>query len=120
MSKKKTDQNWWLFSRARQCWIDDADRLSAQSHELVRHFEIVPHTKEQCRDFTRAARMLQKCAKLYRNAGLGVMAVASWEEAAEAWASLGDDECAEHCEARAAEIHTYWDEPVNDKESEGL
>ena len=116
--KKKTAPNWWLFSRARQCWIDEADLLVARSHELVRHFEIVPDTKEQARDFARGARMLQKSARLYRNAGLGVMSQASWQDAAEAWAFLCDDDCAEYCESRAAEIHTYWDEPIN--ESEGL
>jgi len=113
VSSKKQEFSWWKFSRSRQCWIDEADRLVADAHDLIGDFE--PHTRQHLRDFTRAARMLQKSARLYRNAGLGVMAVASWEEAAQVWASLGDDECCDHCEGQASKIQTYWDDCVNEE-----
>lgn len=99
----------WPFSKNRQMWIDTADRSIASA---AREIEGVgdPITPQHHRQYRRAARKYERSAGYYRKAGLGVMAQASWQDARECWAAIGDHEGFSRCDLAESLIDTYWEE----------
>lgn len=99
----------WPFSKNRQMWIDTADRCVAKaSHEIEGVDE--PLTPQHHRQYRRAALTYERSAIYYRKAGLGVMAQASWQDAKECWAAIGDQEGFGRCGLAEATIDTYWED----------
>jgi hypothetical protein len=99
----------WPFAKNRQMWIETADRcIAAAADEIEGLGE--PLTPQHCRQYRRAALKYERSAKHYRRAGLGVMAVASWQDAAECYAAIGADKDFIRCEHEELSIETYWEE----------
>jgi hypothetical protein len=95
----------WFFERRHQ-WIADADRLIAEAAEAIEEAAVKPAR------LRRAERLYAKSARLYRRAGLGVMAQASLQDAADCAETLGDRETSRLYAAAADEIETYYDEEI--------
>ena len=101
----------WPFSKNRQTWIETADRaISTAAREIDGIDGCGPLAPAHFRQYRRAARQYERSAKYYRKAGLGLMAAASWQDAAECYAAIGDD--AEYCRCDEQErmIETYYEE----------
>ena len=104
--KKKPNPFGWPFARRRHEWIAEADSLISEAADILDEAKVNP------RRITRAIKLYVKSARLYRRAGLGVMAVASFQDAAECAAMLGDQSACLFYEAAADGIDTYYDEEV--------
>lgn len=105
MEKKKNPYQW-PFSKWRQGWIAEADKLVAEANELVEQGAAKPSR------YTKAAKLFIKSARFYRQAGLGLCAATSWEDAANAYAAAGDETECKICEERADAIPVYYEEEV--------
>lgn len=110
MDAKKNNPFGWPFAKQRQCWIADGDRLIAEAAELLDDPAIQPFLPNQRKRYAKAARLYIKSADFYRRGGLGLMAQASWQDAAECYAVLGEEDEVKRCELRADSIITYWDD----------
>lgn len=97
-------------SLRRQVWISDADRLIAEAAELADDTAQHPYSESHAKRIRKAARLYAKSARFYRQAGLGIMAQGSLQDAAICYARLGDDEQCEQCEQLAEEIDTFYEE----------
>jgi hypothetical protein len=101
----------WPFSKHRQSWIATGDRLiSEAADDLEDGGGGQPLTPKHYRQYRRAARKYEKSANCYRKAGLGAMALASWQNAAECWAAIGDAKEFARCEQEEMGIDVYWEE----------
>ncbi len=104
----------WPFSKWRQDWIAEGDRLIAEAEDLIggRPEAAKPITVKQCIYIRRAAKLYVRSARYYRQAGLGLMAIASWQDAADCFMALGNEDEVASCEARANAIPVYYEEAV--------
>jgi len=109
MDAKKKNPFAWPFSRQRQCWINEADRIIAEAADLLDDPAIKPYVPTQVKRYTRAARLYRKSADFYARAGMGLMAQGSWQDAAECYAALGEEDDCRQCELRADAIIVYYD-----------
>lgn len=107
--RKKQDPFAWPFSRNRQCWIAEADRMIANAAELLDDPAVGPFLPSQFARYRRAAKIYERSADTYRRAGLGLMAQGSWQDAAECWSMIGDQEQCHRCETQAANTPVYYD-----------
>lgn len=96
-------------SQRRHIWLADADRLVAEAAEMADTTVSHPYCEKQAKAVLKAARLYLKSAQFYKQAGLGICAITSYEDAAECYARLGDDEQCERCEEFAEAIDTYWE-----------
>ena len=113
MKKKKQKSPFaWPFSRWRQVWIASGDALIAQAEDLIGGHpdEVKPINIKQDLAFRRAAKLYERSARYYRQAGLGLMAIASWQDAADCHMALGSEDAVASCEAKANSIPVYYDE----------
>jgi len=110
--KKQKSEFAWPFSKWRQDWIAEGDRLIAEAEDLIGGSpgEAKPINVRQCVYLLRAAKLYSRAARYYRQAGLGLMAQASWQDAADCYLSLGKEDAVALCEAKAKAIPTYYDE----------
>lgn len=104
MKKKKKNQFQWPFSKWRQDWIASADKLVAEAVELAQHGAASTDR------YSKAARRYSKAARFFRQAGLGLAASAAWQDAADCYAMLGDEERVRDCEAKSDLIPVYYSE----------
>ena len=93
----------------RRQWIDEAESIIGDASDVMDVAEASKSQETAKRKRRRAAKLYLKAAVLYRQAGLGVMAISSFEDAADAYADNGDVDDVTRCEARIAEIETYLD-----------
>jgi hypothetical protein len=101
----------WPFAKHRQSWIATADRLiSEAADDLEDSGGGLPLTPKHFRQHRRAARNYERSANYYRKAGLGAMAAASWQDAAECWATIGDAKEFEKCQQEELAIDVYWED----------
>lgn len=94
----------------RHIWIYDADRLVAEASDLADETVSHPYNAAQAKRVAKAARLYMKSARFYKQAGLGICAVTSYEDAATCFARLGDAEQCEECEELADSIDTHYEE----------
>jgi len=107
--KKKKNQHspfQWPFSQWRQTWIAEADRIVAEAEELVSEGAAKTSRYEQ------AARLYIKSAGFYRRAGLGLCAATSYQDAADCYALLGNEDEVNSCEEKADAIPVYYEEEI--------
>lgn len=97
-------------SQRRYIWLYDADRLVGEAAELADVTVSHPYSEKQAKCVRKAARLYLKSAQFYKQAGLGICAITSYEDAAECYARLGDQEQCERCEEFAAAIEVHWEE----------
>lgn len=102
--KKKKNPYSWPFSKWRQTWINEADKLVAEAAELVAEGPADPSRYEK------AAKLYIRSARYYRQAGLGLCSATSWEDAADCYAAMGNEEECQRCESRADAIPVYYEE----------
>ncbi len=98
------------FNEWRTSWINEGDRLIAEAEELLDDPTTTPHKSSHRSRYGRAARLYAKSARFYRQAGLGLMAQASYQDAAECCSVLGDEQGCREYEGKANEIPEYWSE----------
>jgi hypothetical protein len=112
VNKKKKNPFSWPFAKLRQQWIDRADQFIAEGAEELEDCDpaIGVQKPMHVRKYRRAARYYERSAEYYRKAGLGAMALASWQDAAECWATVGDESECHRCEAEAATIEVFYEE----------
>lgn len=96
-------------SLRRYVWILDADRLVAEAAEMADTCVSHPYNEKQSKQVRKAARLYLKSAQFYKQAGLGICAITSYQDAAECYARLGEDEQCEKCEEFAEAIDTHWE-----------
>ena len=113
MPKKNKSSYRHPFNQWRMSWIDMADSLIAEAEELLDDPAKKPHLPSQTSRYFRAARLYEKSARFYRQAGLGLMAQGSYQDAAECWSMVGDEDGCRRCEGRSSEIPEYWSEEVD-------
>jgi len=106
MGKKKNPFEW-PFAKQRQCAIADADAMVGRADEAI---QCPPSLPSQILRHRRAAKIYEQAAFLYRNAGLGLMALSATERAAAVYANLGDEQNCLRCEQRARAIPVYYQE----------
>lgn len=97
-------------SQRRYIWLADADRLVTEANEMADTTVSHPYCEKQAKQVRKAARLFLKSAQFYKQAGLGICAITSYEDAADCYARLGDDEQCERCEEFAAAIDVHWEE----------
>jgi hypothetical protein len=97
-------------SQRRHIWLLDADRLVTEANEMADTVVSHPYCEKQAKQVRKAARLFLKSAQFYKQAGLGLQAITSYQDAADCYARLGDDEQCEKCEEFAEAIETYWEE----------
>lgn len=97
-------------SQRRFIWLYDADRLITEANEMADVTVSHPYNEKQAKQVRRAARLFLKSAQFYRQAGLGLQAITSYQDAADCYARLGDDEACEKCEEFAEAIDAFWEE----------
>lgn len=102
----------------RQIWIYDADRLVHEAYELSDQGVAHAYSDKQAKAVRKAARLYMKSAAFYKQAGLGIQAITSYQDAADCYARVGDDDACEHAEEQAASIEEFWDSDAD--EPEGL
>lgn len=103
--QKLTFQN---FGKFRHTWIHEADRIVADCAEFTAQ---PPHVSPQsARHWRRAAKLYERSADFYRRAGLGIMAIASWQDAEDCYAALDMHDDRERCRLKAASIPVYYEE----------
>jgi len=90
--------------------IDEADRLTLDAVDLLEEAEASESARAARAKRVRAAKAYTKSAVLYRQAGLGLMALASYEDAADVYADNGDTDWVKRCQACIVEIEPYIDE----------
>jgi lysine/ornithine N-monooxygenase len=110
--RKKKNEFAWPFSKKRQCYIAEADAMLVRAGELVDDPAVKPYLPNQFARYRRAAKVYEQSAILYRKAGLGLMAIGSWQDAAECYSTLGDDENCKRCECEASHVPVYYEEEV--------
>ena len=110
--RQKKSEFSWPFSKRRQCYIAEADAMIARAEELVDYPSVKPYLPIQFSRLRRAAKTYEQSALLYRKAGLGLMAQGSWQDAAECYVRIGDDDECHRCENEANVIPVYYDEEV--------
>lgn len=96
----------------RHIWIYDADRLVAEAAELADGNVAHLYSQSQSKAVAKAARLYMKSGRFYRQAGLGICAITSYEDAATCWAKLGDEEQCRDCEQLADSIEVSYEEEV--------
>jgi len=109
--KKQKSEFAWPFSKWRQDWIATGDKLIAEAEELISG-EVKPLNIRQVVAFRRAAKLYERSARYYRQAGLGLMAAAAWDDAGDCYMALGNEDAVASCEAKANAIPVYYDEEV--------
>ena len=115
MNRKKQNPFSWPFSLHRQTWIEKADKfLSVAADAAGEATASGEDSPLGFRKYRKAARYYERAAEYYRKAGLGVMSQGSWQDAAECWSIVGEqDECL-RCERSADSIDTYYEDESED------
>ena len=115
MNRKKQNPVSWPFSLHRQTWIEKADKfLSVAADAAGEATASGEDSPLGFRKYRKAARYYERAAEYYRKAGLGVMSQGSWQDAAECWSIVGEqDECL-RCERSADSIDTYYEDESED------
>lgn len=112
MNRKKKNPFSWPFAKLRQQWIDRADQFIANAAEELEDIDpaIGAQRPLHFRKYRRAARYYERSAEYYRRAGLGAMSSASWQDAAECWACVGEQEECQRCEAEDNRIDVFYED----------
>ena len=110
--KKKMFQ--WPFSRQRQLRVQCGDRLSSEAGDIIESAIYCEDEQRRNRLARKSARLYEKAASCYENAGLGLAARNCILCASESWAWAEDDDLAIGCDRRAETIDTYWEEEVDE------
>ena len=105
----------WPFSKHRQERILRADQFVSKAAEEIDDLDpaLGANSPAAFRKYRRAARYYERSADGYRRAGLGAMASASWQDAAECWAIVGDEKECMRCEEEDARIDVFYEEELN-------
>jgi hypothetical protein len=109
---KKKNPFAWPFSKHRQCYIAEADAMIDRAGELVDDPNVKPYLPNQFARYRRAAKIYEHSAILYRKAGLGLMAIGSWQDAADCYTAIGDEDQCKRCESEAVAVPVYYEEEV--------
>lgn len=106
--KKKVKDFSWPFSKRRQTWIAEADRLSNRAGDLVEDIDFKDICEGSIKSRKQAAAAYEHAAEYYRRAGLGLAAQDCLWNASVEWELAGNDDAACRCEKAAEEIDPYW------------
>lgn len=110
MRKVKNDFSW-PFSKRRQTWIAEGDRLSNLAADAVVELDLSgDESPSALKARKRAAAMYEHAAEYYRKSGLGLAAKNSLIDAAIEWGLAGNRDADSRCERAADDIETYWGE----------
>ena len=93
--------------RSRQQRIQAADAAVAEARRAVERSKVA----DQQGQIKRAARKSERAAKLYQEAGLGLMAKQQFAAAARFYSLCKDTERAKLNQERWSAVSTYWEEP---------
>lgn len=93
--------------RSRQQRIQAADTAVAEARRAVERSK----TGDQQRLIRTAARKSERAAKLYQEAGLGLLAKQQFAAAARFYSLCHDTERAKLNQERWSAVSTYWEEP---------
>jgi hypothetical protein len=109
MARKKDNKlTYQNFGRFRHTWIHEGDRIVADCEELtVQPVEVSP---QSARHWRRASKLYERAADFYRRAGLGIMAIKSWQEAEKCYAALRMADDRERCRLKSVSIPVYYEE----------
>lgn len=108
MAKKNEKLTWQNFGKFRHTWIHEADRIIAECEDYTAQPPSV--SDQSLRHWRRAAKLYERSADFYRRAGLGLMAIASWQDAEECYAALSMIDDRERCRKKADSIPVYYEE----------
>ena len=84
----------------------NADSVFDGARDLLR---VVEKSTPLPQTWVELAAEFERAARLYRQAGLGLLAKKSFEHARQSYYSAGDDAAAARCYARSQAIPVYWE-----------
>ncbi len=110
MRKKQVESDFsWPFSKRRQTWISEGDRLSDGGDQTYNDC-VFKKGEAMARGMKKSAAYYENAAEYYRRAGLGMMAQICLMDASECWSEIGNHDASRRCERLATEIDVYWEE----------
>lgn len=114
MKKVKNDFSW-PFSKRRQTWIAEGDRLSSIAADAVEDIDLTgDESPRAVKARKRAAAMYEHAAEYYRRAGLGLAARNSLLSASIEWELAGNRDADRRCADEADNIDPYWGDDNNE------
>lgn len=108
MKKKVKNDFSWPFSKRRQTWIAEGDRLMDRAADAIEDIECRDNKDREVRDRKKAAAMYEHAAEYYRRAGLGLAAKNCLMNASIEWELAGSTDAADRCEIAGDHIDPYW------------